>query len=367
MEGICNPPYYFTLNYSILFIQYSNYSLIHMNMISIFLIGFSIIIAMTLFVAYVGFIKHPHKNWVTLCSCGGLLGGLALAQYGHYSFYTNATDPLSTVSYRLLILFLPSMFYFFSRSILFPDLKVNLLHLLHFLPLPLAFLAPREVAVPMAFFIGTGYCFWLTSIVYKLRSVRNRFGLVFLFFGFFTVIAVLVLIIGFTASYIDTAYFYHFYTFGIGTSLILVTGTLLIYPNVLSEIDEVVRLGYANTTLNNVDIDACKGQLEQLMLSSKMYQNENLSLGLLADEMKISNHQLSELINSQFEMGFSQYIRVQRIEAAKQLLKTEPGASILSISMQVGFNSQSNFYAAFKEMTGDSPGNYRKQLLHRTH
>ena len=332
-----------------------------MTTVSIFAIGFSIIIAITLFIAYVGFIQHVNKTWVTLCSCGGLLGGLALAQFFHFSFYMDTTDPLSTVSYRLLILFLPAMFYFFSRSILFPDLKVTPKHLLHFLPLPVAFLAPREVAVPLAFFIGSAYCFWLTSIVYKLRAVRKRFGLVFVFFGFFTVIAVLVLFIGFTASYIDPAYFYHFYTLGIGASLVLVTGTLFIFQNVLSEIDEVIRLGYSNTTLSHVDIEACISQLEQLMISSKMYQNENLSLALLADEMKISNHQLSELINSQYDLGFSQYIRTQRIDAAKKLLTMEPDASILSISMEVGFSSQSNFYAAFKDITGLSPGNYRKQ------
>jgi len=335
-----------------------------MAIINIFSIGFSIIIALILFVCYAGFIKHANKTWLTLCSCGGLLGGLVLAQYSHYTFYINGADPLSTVSYRFLIIFLPSMFYFFSRAILFPALTLNALHLLHFLPLPLAFITPREVAVPLAFLIGTAYCFWLTSIIYTLRAVRKRFGLVLFFFGFFTIIAVLVLIIGFTASYVDPGYFYHFYTLGISASLILVTGTLLVFPNVLSEINEVVRLGYSNTTLANVDIEACKDRLSQLMHNSKMYQNENLSLALLADEMKLSNHQLSELINSQFDMGFSQYIRAQRIEAAKQLLTTEPNASILSISMQVGFNSQSNFYAAFKEITGDSPGNFRRMTSH---
>jgi len=334
-----------------------------MEMMSIFNIGFSIIIAITLCVSYLFFIKHVNKSWVTLCSCVGLLGGLALAQYHHYAFYTSGTDPLSRVDYRLLILFLPPMFYFFSRAIIFPELNVKLYHLLHFLPLPLAYIAPREFTVPTAFLIGTCYCLWLTNIAYNLRGVRKRFGLVFIFFSFFTVVAIFVLILGFAATYIDAAYFYHFYTTGIGMSLILVTGTLIVFPNVLSEIDEVVRLGYSNSTLANIDIEACKQMLNEFLTASKMYQNENLSLALLADAMNISAHQLSELINSQYDMGFSQYIRLQRIEAAKQLLKTEADASILSISMEVGFKSQSNFYAAFKEITGESPGNYRKEVL----
>jgi len=331
-----------------------------MTIISTFIIGFSIIIAILLWLTYLLFIKHENKTWITVVSCTGLLIGLSVAQYNHYSFYEYDIDPLSTIGYRFLILFLPTVFYFFSRAILFPRQKITALHLAHFLPLLLAFLAPKEVAVPAAFLVGAGYCLWLTNIIYGLRSVRKRFGLVFFFFGFFTIIAIIVLFIGFAAADIGQAYFYHFYTFGIGSSLILVTGTLIVFPNVLSEIDEVARLRYSNSTLNNIDVEACKQKLEQLMNTAKMYQNDKLSLAILADEMQITTHQLSELINTQFDTSFSQYIRRQRVDAAKQLLIDEPNASVLSICMEVGFKSQSNFYSAFKEITGESPGNYRK-------
>ncbi len=50
------------------------------------------------------------------------------------------------------------------------------------------------------------------------------------------------------------------------------------------------------------------------------------------------------------------------IRAAQTLLTTEPDSSILAISMEIGFKSQSNFYAAFKEITGLAPGDYRKSL-----
>jgi len=83
---------------------------------------------------------------------------------------------------------------------------------------------------------------------------------------------------------------------------------------------------------------------------------------MVAEAMGLSSHQLSELINVQFGMSFSRYIREQRIQAAKALLAREPDSSILSISLETGFKSQSNFYAAFKEITGQSPGGYRKSL-----
>jgi AraC-like DNA-binding protein len=96
------------------------------------------------------------------------------------------------------------------------------------------------------------------------------------------------------------------------------------------------------------------------MGASKVYQNEDLSLSSLAEQLGISSHQLSELVNTRLGMGFSKYVRDCRLEAAKVLLVTAPAQSILSISMETGFRSQSAFYAAFKEATGQSPGDYRK-------
>jgi AraC-like DNA-binding protein len=72
---------------------------------------------------------------------------------------------------------------------------------------------------------------------------------------------------------------------------------------------------------------------------------------------------LSELINTQFQMGFSRLVRQFRVEAAKKMLIDEPRASVLSVGLSVGFTSQSNFYVAFKEFTGVVPGQFRKQSI----
>ena len=82
---------------------------------------------------------------------------------------------------------------------------------------------------------------------------------------------------------------------------------------------------------------------------------------MLAQALELSAHQMSELINSHFGIGFSRYIREQRVREAKALLRSDHRSSVLSISMMTGFRSQSNFYAAFREITGESPGSYRKR------
>lgn len=252
------------------------------------------------------------------------------------------------------------MFFFFSRAILFPDARLRVAHLLHLAPIPLAFFAPRELATPLAFSIGTAYCLWITGIVYRLREHRRRFRFELFFFGLFSVLAILILVLGFSSSYIDNAYFYYFYANGIALAFVLVTGALIAFPELLRELHEVVRLNYSNSTLERVDIPAYIEKLEHLMETEKLFQNENLDLSTAAQILGLSSHQLSELINRHYGVGFPKYVRAKRVKEAEKLLVNEPEASVLSIGLEVGFKSQSNFYAAFKECHGQSPGAYRQ-------
>ncbi len=323
-------------------------------------IGFSIVIAVLLLVCYLFFMKSDNKSAKAIASTILFLSSLTALQFEHFDFVINAADPLDTQYYRILLFLIPPLFYFFSRFVLFPNYRLKFYSVTHFLPVLSVFFVAREIAVPVAFLIGTVYCLWLSHIIYGLRKHRKYFEVEFFFFAFFSLLALAVLVFGFSASFIDNAYFYHFYANGIAFAYMLVVAALIIYPDLLNEITEVVKLSYGTSTLTNVDIDEQVAQLKEMMGQSKLYQNEGLSLSMLAETMGLNSHQLSELINTHYGVNFSQYIRQIRIKQAKKLLLTEPNSSVLSISMETGFKSQSNFYAAFKDLTGQSPGSFRK-------
>jgi len=333
-----------------------------LNLISILNIGFSIVITLVLSICYLFFLESNNKKPASIVSCILFLAAISALQIEHLGFFQDNAQPLDSAYYRALLFIVPPMFYFFSRFVLFPDYRLKLLSVLHFLPLVAVFFLERNYAVPLAFIIGTGYCFWLSHLLYRLRSHRNRFEIEFFFFVIFSVFAFGVLVVGFSASYINDAYFYQFYTNGIALAFMLVTAALIIYPDLLNELTEVVKLSYMTSTLKGVNIEQSKRKLEELMQQSEIYQNETLNLATLAEAMDLTSHQLSELINTEFGVSFSQYLREVRVERAKYLLKNEPDSSVLSISMETGFKSQSNFYAAFKDLTGQSPGNYRKSF-----
>jgi AraC-like DNA-binding protein len=154
--------------------------------------------------------------------------------------------------------------------------------------------------------------------------------------------------------------YYLTYALFTGASFVLVTAAMIWFPDILDDMSDAARLAYASSTLNGVDVEARITDLHRLRSEDRLFENENLSLAMLADAIDLSSHQLSELINSRFGHGFSRYVREHRVTAAKQLLLQDPTASVLSIGLATGFRSQSNFYAAFREHTGMSPGAWRK-------
>jgi AraC-like DNA-binding protein len=98
------------------------------------------------------------------------------------------------------------------------------------------------------------------------------------------------------------------------------------------------------------------------MILQHTYLNSDLTLPKLANLMHCSLNHLSQVINAGFGMSFFDYLNHHRIEAAKKLLSQHdsPRGAILSIAFEVGFNSNSAFYAAFKKMCGQTPAQYRR-------
>ncbi len=332
-----------------------------LNTLSLLTTGFSIIGSLLLFVIYVGFLRTVEKTWLSIASCAVMMLGLVGLQWGHWQFLRIGNEPFESTFYIVCLVSIPPNYYIFCRAVLFPDKPVNLWLVLHLVPIPILLVLPAGITIPATFLFGMSYCFWLANLIYGLREQRKQFGAEFFFFTLFLATAIIVLFLGLSLPYIDTAYFYYFYSNSIGVVIILVIAALILFPDILLDLTQAVTTKYATTTLGGVEVPVKLAEVQKVLEQDKLYQNEELSLGVLAEAVDLSTHQLSELINVHFGMSFSKYIRQLRIEAAKHLLLSQPQASILAISMETGFRSQSNFYAAFKEVTGEAPGNFRKK------
>jgi AraC-like DNA-binding protein len=301
-----------------------------------------------------------------MLSCTLMLAILSALQWAHYEYFASGFDALSSRPYLTLLLLAPPTFYFFSRSVIYTAPDTSPLEVLHFLWPGLVAVLPLESIPVVAFIVGTAYTVWFISVIWGLREQRTHFHFELFFFVSFALMAMLALIVGLALPYIDHGVFYSIYAASIGIAMILVVGALIIFRDLVSDIMLVTTLAYSKSKLLSVDIEDAQARLEELLTREKVYQNENLNLAQLADLVELSPHQLSELINTSYEMGFPRFIRQRRVDAAKTLLTQQPETAVLAIGLMTGFKSQSNFYLAFKESTGQSPGNYRRDRISRT-
>ena len=332
-----------------------------MTTLTLLLIGFSVVTCVMLSLVYCLFLPNLRKSWFSMLSCGLLLFALAALQVLHAEHLANGLELVTLQPYLSLLFLVPTTFFFFSRAVLLPDHPVQPILWLHWVPFIASLFIASPVELPAAFLLGAAYCVWLSRKIYGMRTQRSRFRFEMFFFGLFSLMAIGVLLLGFAIDLVDQTTFVLAYANAIGLALVLVVAALIIFPELLTDIDEIAKLAYANSTLTNVDTRAAKNQLETLMQTEKVFQNEELSLSLLAEQLGLSGHQLSELVNTEYGIGFSRLVRRYRVEEARRLLLDEPRSSVLSIGLQVGFRSQSNFYTAFKEFTGVSPGQYRAE------
>ena len=326
------------------------------------LIGFSIVASIILLVAYLVFLDQMQKTAVGKAACAALLATLALLQLEHMRYLDEGAQLLTTRYYVFLLMMAPTSFFFFSREILLPDVPLTPLHVLNLLPLPAAFLLPVDIASPLAFVVGAAYTLWFLRLVYGMRRNVSRFRFELFFFGLFALLALTTLTLVLLIPVTGASAFYTAYAICIGCGLALVMAALIVFPELLDDISDTARMSYANTTLGGVDVKERQRALERLMAEERLFANENLNLAITAEALELTPHQLSELVNTRYGFGFSRFVREQRVAEAKRLLHEDPKASVLSIGLAVGFRSQSNFYAAFREITGETPGGYRKRV-----
>jgi len=104
--------------------------------------------------------------------------------------------------------------------------------------------------------------------------------------------------------------------------------------------------------------------LRNAMKAGRYYQDPELSLASLAEKLSLSPHELSRIINATLKKSFSDFINEYRVTEviSKMQDRAYDHITLLGIAYDSGFNSPSTFHRAFKEVTGKTPAEYKKEL-----
>lgn len=122
---------------------------------------------------------------------------------------------------------------------------------------------------------------------------------------------------------------------------------------------------YQNSSLTPAASQSLLVKLLEYMDKDKPFLDNELRLTTLADELKVSVHHLSQVVNEQVGKSFSDFINDYRVEAAKKMLLNPKNKDIyiINVAYAAGFNNKTSFNKAFKNYTGLSPSEFRKQQL----
>lgn len=141
----------------------------------------------------------------------------------------------------------------------------------------------------------------------------------------------------------------------------LVASLLNIKPSTLS----AIKKSFVLPNDSDEGLSECGKKLEAYVNKHQSFRNKELRLHSLAQEIGMSSHRLSIVLNNSFNKSFIDYINQYRINWIKESIRNPEimqNFTLEALAYSAGFSSRSAFYSAFKKMMGMSPVEYAKSL-----
>ena len=106
------------------------------------------------------------------------------------------------------------------------------------------------------------------------------------------------------------------------------------------------------------------GRLVKFVECEKPYRQGDLTLQQLAKKISVPPNHLSQIINEHLNQNFFDFVNRYRVKEIQSRLNSsaEKHLTILALAYEVGFNSKSAFYAAFKKHTNMTPSRFKREV-----
>lgn len=118
----------------------------------------------------------------------------------------------------------------------------------------------------------------------------------------------------------------------------------------------------ATSTVSAETAENVLSRLRELMETDKLYLDPSLNLAKLAAQANLPQKVISSVLNQHLNSSFNEFVNSYRVDAFKQKV-SDPAMQVYSIkglALECGFNSLATFQRVFKQVTGLSPSDFRK-------
>ena len=328
--------------------------------------------------------------------------------YGNYQNWFNSDILRFIIDLVPLVIVMPfgPLVYFYVQSVLDPGFKISKKKRRHFYPVLIDLIPPLTVIVfiigvitkliknnpgPWGAFIddynvyadiprwmSVTFYVWLSAKYLSAYKLKNNAALnghaihfkwlqqfirLFMVFQVIWLIYLIPYVIPkYTNMMLDTFDWYPIYI-----PMAVLIYWLGIKGYIISEQQTVPdkKINTGNTILSPELIKQVIASLTKAMDEDKAYLNPNLNLAVMAETTGFAQKIISAVINQHLRKSFNEFVNGYRIHEFKEkiLLPEMNNLTIAGIALECGFNSQATFQRTFKELTGQSPSEYRKTAV----
>ncbi len=116
------------------------------------------------------------------------------------------------------------------------------------------------------------------------------------------------------------------------------------------------------TESDHLELEEIADKITTYMRINQPYLNSQLTLERFSNELSVSQRLVSRTVNQMFDCNFQEFINRYRVEAAKELLKSNDTNKLTmeEIAHKAGFNSKPTFNRLFKNITSSTPSHYKQ-------
>ncbi|KFF07300.1 helix-turn-helix domain-containing protein [Flavobacterium reichenbachii] len=375
-----------------------------------------IILSLFFFIAaIVGFatsfrVLFSKKNYSRCFFLGLFLLSLAIVSIYNFYLYANVFrdfPDLLIIAKSFIFLAAPCAF-LYVRNVLFPQWFFKKYEWLHFLPfliyfsLTLMALAGNHVDIyaidnllartkspfsmlSLSIWLLYAFCQTMMVLEYDLQKFKENQQQKIKILNWIRIYNLVVLVLFstlfvhfFLINKIDALEFYC--SFLIAAVLIFTVGWLYFKPQIFynAEDDNSEELNFIEDNFESIISKETKfslpvakeltpekkklylDKLESIFVSKKLFLKKDLVMRDIAEESGISVNNLSNLINSEFNLHFQDYINLKRIEYFKEKINDSDwkDLSLEGMAWASGFKSRTTCFRAFIKHTGKSPSEY---------
>ncbi len=206
------------------------------------------------------------------------------------------------------------------------------------------------------FYLSVSFFVFLKNKHLTQKKLNTFISTIFIITAIYLFVAIINSYIGRSPDLVNAMY------------LIISIGILIVSFLLLSSQTGLIiskNIKYKSSNINQKRSQEIFIQAKKITEQTKLYKEPDFKMTDLAEKVNVPSYLLSNAINQHTGKTFTDFINQMRIDEAVNLMSNgmNEHLTLEAIGYEVGFNSRSSFYSAFKKIKNSSPSVLKKTSL----